>query len=176
MKKITLALIIANFAIFSLANAQRDLKKLEVFVTDAFDPKASITVPNFNDPLLAANSLTNALVMNGFKVISDQVVSDRLELQKDTDLTETGSAQTVSVERKLDIKSTYAVKLEYQTRADTGCGGWVVSRMSGHIVNLDNDGEIVATFSFKQNGLEGKCASDIMNALAKKLKSESMSK
>lgn len=157
----TLVLIVACV---SIAGAQ-DLKKLEVFVTDSFDPKASITVPDFGDPLLAGESLSGALVMNGFKVISDRVVSDRLEVEKET-------AQKVSMERKLDIKSVYAVKLSYQTRADTGCGGSVISRMSGHIVDLDS-GAIVATFSFKQNGFGSKCASDIMNALARKLKSSS---
>jgi hypothetical protein len=163
MKAIILTTLCASLL---LTAHTQDLKKLNVFVTDAFDPKASITVPDFNDPLLASTDLSSALVMNGFKVISDRVVADRLEIRK----TSSGSDEDLTVERKLDIKSVYAVKLTYQSRADTGCGGRVISRLSGQIVNLDNDGEIVATFSFKQGALWGRCTSDIMNALAKKLK------
>lgn len=48
--------------------------------------------------------------------------------------------------------------------------------MSGQIVDLANDGEIVATFSFKQGGLEGKCTSIVMEALAKILKEKQKSK
>jgi hypothetical protein len=124
--------IATSFIIIFTAHAQ-DLKKLGVFVTDTFDPKASITVPDFNDPLLASTDLSSALAMNGFKVISDRMAADRLKLNTQMDLTETGSEQNVSLERKLDIKSVYAVKLTYQSRPDTGCGGRVISRLSGHI-------------------------------------------
>jgi hypothetical protein len=158
------------------SNGQRYFKKLEVFATNSFDPKASIPVPDFNDPLLATSLLTNALAMSGFKVISHRVVADRLEVHKDTDHTDTGSKQDISVERKIDVKSAYAGKLTYQTRPDTGCGGWVISSLSGHIVNIDNDGEIVATFTFKQGGFGRKCTSDIMIALAQKLRSASVNR
>lgn len=51
-----------------------------------------------------------------------------------------------------------------------------MSNLSGHIVDLANHGQIVANVSFKQGIFEGKCTSEVMNALAKKLKEQSKNK
>jgi hypothetical protein len=157
------------FIVISSLNVQ-DYKKLNVFVTDFFDPRASITVEPINyDPVIATGSLKNALVMNNFKVISERVAKEKLELNNNVQITDSSLVQDLSINKTTYLKSIYVVTLNYQYRADTGCGGTVMSNMSGQIVDLASDGQIVATFSFKQGAFEGKCTSDVMNALAKKL-------
>lgn len=172
MKQITLVIMSMFMVIFSAQG--QNYKKLNVFVTDFFDARASITVEDLNnDPLIATDALKNALVMNGFKVISERVARDKTELSNKGQVTDTTFNQDISVGRTTYLNSVYVVTLNYQYRADTGCGGSVMSNLSGQVVDLANDGQIVATFTFKQNGFEGKCTSDVMNALAKKLKEES---
>lgn len=175
LKQIALT-IMSIFMIFLSAQGQ-DYKKLNVFVTDFFDSRASITVEALNhDPLIATDALKNALVMNSFKVISERVAKEKIELSNHGEVTDTTFNQEVSVGRTTYLKSVYVVTLSYQYRPDMGCGGSVMSNLSGQIVDLANDGQIVATFSFKQGNFEGKCTSDIMNALAKKLKEQSKNK
>ncbi len=175
MKQIILT-IISMFIVVFLAQGQ-DYKKLNVFVTDFFDARASITVePLDYDPLIATDALKNALVVNGFKVISERVAKEKIELSNNGQVTDSTFNQGVSVGKTTYLKSVYVVTLNYQYRADTGCGGAVMSNLSGQIVDLANDGQIVVTFSFKQGNLEGKCTSDIMNAFAKRLKEQSKNK
>ncbi|MBA7548872.1 hypothetical protein ES705_41340 [subsurface metagenome] len=151
-------------------NAQ-NYKKLNVFVTDFFNPNASITVESLNhDPVLATDALKNALVMNGFKVISERVAKEKVELNNKGQVTDSTFNQDVSLGKTTYINSVYVVTLNYKYRADTSCGGSVMSNLSGQIVDLVNDGQIVSTFTFRQGAFDGKCKSDIMMALAKKLK------
>ena len=159
------------------ASSGQSLKKLIVFCTDSFDPRATVTVEAIkNDPVLAADILKNKLVMNGFKVISERVAKEKVEISNKETISDTIFNQDISVGRTTYLKSVYLVTLNYNYRSDTGCGGKVMSEMSGQIVDLANDGEIVATFSFKQGGLEGKCTSTIMEGLAKALKEKQKSK
>ncbi|MFN3530250.1 MAG: hypothetical protein ACK417_10060 [Bacteroidia bacterium] len=175
MKQITLTIISSLLTILSVQG--QDFKKLNVFVTDFFDARASITVEALNyDPLIATDALKNALVMNGFKVISERVAKEKIELSNKGQVTDSTFNQDVSIGKTTYLKSVYVVTLNYQYRADTGCGGSVMSNLSGQIIDLANDGQIVATFSFKQGNFEGKCTSDVMNALAKKLKEQSKNK
>lgn len=174
MKKI--ALLVFTILLIQFVNAQ-NYKKLNVFVTDFFDARASITVEALNyDPVLATDAFKNALVMNGFKVISERVAKEKIELNNKGQVTDTTFNQDISLGKTTYLKSIYVVTLNYQRRADTGCGGSVMSNLSGQIVDLANDGQIVATFTFKQGSFEGKCTSDVMNALAKKLKEQSKNK
>lgn len=167
MRKI-LSIILLLFCINSFGQS---LKKLRVFCTDSFDPRASITVEALrHDPVLAADALKNNLVMNGFKVISERVAKEKIEISNKGTTSDTAFNQDISAGRTKYLKSVYVVTLNYNYRADTGCGGTVMSNMSGQIVDLANDGEIVATFSFKQGAFEGKCTSTVMEALAKALK------
>ncbi len=175
MKQFTLIIICTFLPALSIHGT--DYKKLNVFVTEFFDARASITVAALNpDPLLATDALKNALVMNGFKVISERIAREKIELSNKGQVTDSTFNQEISVGKTTYLKSVYVVTFNYQQRADTGCGGSVMSNLSGQIVDLTNDGQIVATFSFKQDNFEGKCTSDVMNALAKKLKELSKNK
>ncbi len=149
----------------------QNLKKLNVFVTDIFDSRASITVEALKqDPLIATDALKNALVMQGFKVISERVAKERIELNNKGQISDTAFNQDMLVTNTTYLKSVYVITLQYQWRPDMGCGGSVMSNLSGQIVDLTNDGQIVGTFSFKQGSFKGKCTAEVMNALAKKLK------
>lgn len=162
---VTIALLV------QLNSNSQTFKKLKVFTTDSFNAKASITVMALeNDNLIAVGLLKNALVTYGFKVISEKVAQDKIEINKKKQQTDTTSIEEATLSRTTYINSIYAITINYQARTDTGCGGYVMSNMTGQIVDLANEGEIVATFSFEQGNLEGKCTSDVMNALALKLK------
>ena len=167
MNKIFTATIIT--LLFSINSYSQNYKKLSVFKTDFFNSKASITVEALNyDPVLAVDALKNALVMNSFKVISERVAKEKVELNNQGQTTDTTFNQDISVGKTTYINSVYVITLNYNSRSDTGCGGRVMSNLSGQIIDLANDGQIVATFSFKQGALEGKCTEDFMMALAKK--------
>ncbi len=162
----TLIFLLAATGLYS-----QDLRKLSVFKTPEFDSRASITVEGMSyDPIMAGNSLRSALLMQGFKVISERVAQEKIELANKVTYTDTSITQNASVGNTTYMKSVYVVTLNYQYRADTGCGGQVMSNMSGQIIDLANDGQIVATFSFKQGSFEGKCADYIMQVLAARLK------
>ena len=172
MKQFTMTIIATFMMILSVCG--QDYKKLNVFVTEFFDPSESITVEALNkDPLIATNALKNALVMNGFKVISERVAKEKVELKNKGQVSDSTFNQDISLGKTTYMKSVYVVTLNYKYRTDTGCTGSVMSNLSGQIVDLANDGQIVATFSFEQGIFEGKCTSDVMNALAKKLKEQS---
>jgi hypothetical protein len=159
------------FILIGTASYGQTLKKLKVFCKDNFDPRASITVEELEqDPVLAVDALKNNLVINGFKVISERVAKEKFEINNNG--TKQGSSfnQDLSAGVTTYMKSVYVITLVYSARPDTGCGGVVMSNLSGQIVDLANDGEIVATFSFNQNGLEGKCTSKVMESLAVALK------
>ena len=167
MKKIISILLI----LFCSASYGQGLKKLKVFCTDSFDPRASITVEAKSyDPCLAADALKNNLVMNGFKVISERVAKQKLETTNKGTISDSTFNQEISTGKTTYLKSVYVVTINYNYRDDTGCGGRVISDLTGQVIDLVNDGEIVATFSFKQGIFEGKCTSTIMENLAIALK------
>jgi len=151
----------------------QDLRKLTVFKTPDFDSRASITVEGMSyDPLMVGNALRSALLMQGFKVISERVAQEKIELANKVNYNDSSVTQNSSVGSTTYMKSVYVVTFNYQYRADTGCGGQVMSNMSGQVIDLANDGQIVATFSFKQGSFEGKCADYIMQVLATRLKNK----
>lgn len=108
--------------------------------------------------------------MNSFKVISERSAKQKIELNNNGQVTDSTLNQDISLSKTTYLNSIYVVTLNYQYRPDTGCGGAVISNLNGQIVDLATDGQIVATFSFTQGNLGGKCTSTVMNAVAKKLK------
>jgi hypothetical protein len=108
--------------------------------------------------------------MSGFKVISERVAKEKFEIKNKGNLNDTSFNQDISAGSTTYIKSVYIITFSYNYRLDMGCGGQVMSDLNGQIVDLANDGEIVATFSFSQNSFEGKCTSTVMEAIAKSLK------
>ena len=171
-------LILLFFApiIYSPIQAQ-SLKKLNIFCTAKFDPKASITVESLDyDPCLAIDALKNSLLINGFKVISERVAKEKTEISNSAKTSDSSLNQEISSSKTTYMKSTYVITLNYNYRHSSSCGGIVMSTLGGQIVDLAMDGEIVATFSFKQGLMESKCTSMVMEALAMALKEKVLPK
>jgi hypothetical protein len=127
---------------FMSVNSQ-DIKKLVLTVKSPISKAIPIYIePIDNDKVLAVEYLKSSLTFNGFKLVSDR-----------------GQAQ-------------YIIRIKYHQRSDTGCGGYVIKDLDGQIMDAKNNAELVATFTFSQGAFEGKCSSDIMSALAKKINTE----
>ncbi|MCB9056701.1 MAG: hypothetical protein H6549_12670 [Chitinophagales bacterium] len=74
-------LLLLALVLVSIPSEGQSLKKLKVFCTDNFEPNSTVTVkPPKDDRLFLADALKNSLVMNGFKVISEKVAQEKLEL------------------------------------------------------------------------------------------------
>ena len=147
-------------------------KKLGIFCREEFNPEASICVekPEY-DELLATDILKNNLVMNGFKVISERVAKERVELINKGQISDSTFGQKIPSEKTKYINSVYIITYSYKYYFNSG----VISEMNGQVVDLVNDGEIVATFSFKQSPF-GKNTQKVMNELAEALKEKRKSK
>jgi len=145
MKKLILFLFVA---LFSLSLKAQSLKRVKVFCTDSFNIKVPLTVTRLSsDPLSVADALKNNLVQNGFRVLSEKVAKERIELSNKGQFTDSTFKQDISFGATTYIKSVYAVTLSYSTNEYNA-----LTDLQGQVVDLTSDGEIVATFSFRQSG------------------------
>ena len=118
----------------------QDYKKLSFTLkTKILKEKSIYLEPIDNDKVQLNDNFRNSLQANGFKIVTD---------------------------RK---EATYTIKTKYVPRKDTGCGGLIMKQMDGDIIDIKNGAETVANFTFSQGAFEGKCTSDIMSALVKKI-------
>ena len=154
------------------AKAKRILQsnKLKVVVRD-FDPTQPISLENKDqDRLNFVGELETALFVEGFEVISamsaQEILSFNNPLYENT--------EQVEVKKYKETKSVYVITTSGTLRADTGCGGRVPASITGRIVDLLNDSKLVGTFNFSQGKLEGKCMSDVAEAIAIKLREVSV--
>lgn len=169
MKKIFFAILL----LISISSFGQSLRNLKVYCTDYFDPNASITVsPPKNDDLIFAGALKNSLVMNGFKVISETVAKEKIELFNKKQTSDTTVNQEISAGKTTYMKSVYVITFDYSEYLNHSD----IADLNGQIVDLANDGVIVATFSFNQGPFGSKKMSTITNALAKALKEKQKSK
>lgn len=164
MKK-TFILLTAVF-LSSLLQGQ-SLKRVKVFCTDSFNIKAAITVTRLsNDPLLVVDALKNNLVEAGFKVISEKVAKERIELSNKGEVTDSSFKQDISLGKTTYVKSVYVATITYNWNEYNA-----LTDLQGQIVDLAADGEIVATFSFRQSGaVPVRKPIEITKVVAEKLK------
>ncbi len=145
MKK---CLVIPFLFISAISLHGQSFKRVKVFCTDSFNISAPITVTRLSpDPLLVVDALKNNLVEVGFKVLSEKLAKERIELSNTGKTTDSTFSQDISVGKTTYIKSVYAITLSYNTNNDNA-----LIDLQGQIVDLASDGEIVATFSFRQSG------------------------
>jgi hypothetical protein len=141
-------LFIILFSLTAASSESQSLKRVKVFCTDSFNTKAPMTVTKLSyDPLLVVDALKNNLVENGFKVLSEKVARERIELSNNGKTTDSTFSQEISLGKTTYIRSVYAVTLSYNVNNDNA-----LIDLQGQIVDLASDGEIVATFSFRQSG------------------------
>lgn len=163
MKKIYFSILL----LISISSSGQSLRNLKVYCTENFDPNASITVtPPKKDDLIFAGALKNSLVVNGFKVISETVAKEKIELFNKKQTSDTTVNQEMSAGTTTYIKSVYAITFDYSEYLNHSD----IADLTGQVADLANDGLIVATFSFYQGAFGSKKMSTIANALAKALK------
>ncbi len=172
MKKIFFAILL----LISISSVAQSFKDLKVYCTDNFDPTTSITVrPPQKDGLVLADALKNGLVTNGFKVISETVAKELVEFVNKKHTTDTTSNQEISAGKTTYIKSVYVITFNYNYTEYTN-HPHVNLNFSGQVVDLANDGVIVATFSFLKNMFATKKLPTLIDALAIALKEKQKSK
>jgi hypothetical protein len=153
------------------SSGQNYLKNLSVTITDSFNKKASITVGQLkDDPLLVTDALKNALVSNGFKVISEQTSNKQIELSNQKVKTDSTLNQSMTLGSKEYINSIYYLTIHYNF-IHNGFGS-SISDFYGQITDLLNDGQIVVTFSYQEKGL-GRNTLELMQSLVKTINNKS---
>jgi len=164
MKRI---LIFFTFIFLTSVTQAQSLKRVKVFCTDSFNVKAAVTVTRLsNDPLLVVDALKNSLVESGFKVISEKVAKERVELSNKGEVTDSSFKQEISLGKTTYVKSVYLATITYSWNEYNA-----LTDLQGQIVDLASDGEIVATFSFHQSGaVPVRKPLEITKIIAEKLK------
>lgn len=173
MKNFLFILLLPLFILYSNdLIGQKKIKNLKVYIAPDFNSKSSITVEGLtNDDEGVGNTLRTALLMGGFKVISERVAKEKLELKNNGKVDSSEFKQEVSVERTTYINSVYVISMQYSTIAVLGCGNGVgLANISGQIIDLLNGGNIVATFTYKMSMLNSQCADSVMESLVDILK------
>ena len=168
MKKILLLLMfIPIVSLGQSKKAKRILNKIE-FKIKNFDASQPIMVDKLdNDATNLSGEFENALFMENYDVISNRVAQEIFEFNNPLNAENTN----IKIQKYTQVTAVYVLTVSGTVRADTGCGGVVPSRITGRIIDMLNDGKLVGTFRFSQSGFEGKCASDIAEAVAFKLRS-----
>lgn len=167
MKKLFLTLFI--FATFSTFG--QSLSKLKVFCTDSFNRRASITVmPLDNDNIGMKDFIKNYLVMNGFKVKSETAAKQRVELSNSKEEIDTTLKQDVSIGQTTYVKTDYILTFSYDSLSN-GFGTYILG-LNGQIVDMANDGEIVATFTYSHGAAAARKPGIVAEALCKDLKNK----
>ena len=173
MKKIYLIItLIITVCITSNTNGQKKIRNLKIYLTPEFNPNSSITVEGLtNDNAGVANYLRSALLIEGFKVISDRTAKERLEMKNKGQIDSSNFYQEISIGKTKYINSVYLITMQYSTVPVLGCGNGVgIDNISGQIIDLLNEGNIVATFTYKMSMINSQCPETIMESLANSLK------
>ena len=167
MKKVLLILLLAPVLGFGQSKkAKKILKKIEFKIRN-FDASQPISLDKLdNDNTNLVGEFENALFFEDFDVVSNRVASEIVEFNNPLNK----ENKNIKISKYTEVKSVYVLTISGATRADTGCGGIVPSSITGRIIDMLNDGRLVGTFRFNQSIWEGKCASDIAEAVAIKLK------
>ena len=168
IKKLIFTLLFVPILSFGQSKkAKKILKKIE-FKIKNFDASQPIMVDKLgNDTTNLSGEFENALFMQDFDVISNRVAQDIVEFSNPFNK----ENKNIKIQKYTQVKAVYVLTVSGAVRADTGCGGVVPSRITGRIIDMLNDGKLVGTFRFSQGGFSGKCASDIAEAVAFKLRS-----
>lgn len=171
MKKIFfLFFIVLNSTVFA-----QTLRKLKVYCTDNFNPNAAITVtPPSRDPVGMTDIIKNNLVMKGFKVISEAVAKKRTEISNKIEKTDSTINQDLSIGKTTYMNSVYVITFTYNPYINLS-GSYILG-LNGQVVDLANDGEIVATFSYQHSSMGARTPRIVAEALCEDLKLKTKSK
>jgi lipocalin len=155
--KNTAFILLLSFASFNILAQKPDKmkKNLKVFVNENFDRKSLFVFERTIDDGSVIGAFKNAFTVNGFKVISETSTSRTAEIE------ESKNKRGDTTERKLSLSTTNYVKANYivtisydlEVTNDRGFiqGGVQCKNIRGQIVDLDNESQIIATFSYIGN-------------------------
>ena len=154
---LVLALLLISCQLFA-QNEKKMSKNLKVFVSEKFNRKASITIQaTGNDNGGSLGAFTNALASMGFKTISATSISNKTEIDESKVKTEDTSNKKTTISNTNYVKSKYLFTIQYgwanRTMSGTAIptGEIQCKNFTGQIVDLNNDSEIIATFSYSGN-------------------------
>lgn len=167
MKQLLVILLLTPALAFGQSRkVKRILKKME-FKIKNFDASQPISLEKTdNDGANLRGEIESALFFQDFNVVSNRVATDIIEFNNPLDK----ENKKIEISKYTKVKSVYVLTISGATRTDTGCGGIVPSRITGRIIDMLNEGKLVGTFRYSQTNWESKCASDIAEAVAIKLK------
>ena len=168
MKKLLLLhlIILSTISYSQSSKIKRTLKKVDFKIRN-YDPSQPIVIERVsNDQSDLIGEFEMAFFEYDFDIISNTVAREVIEYNNPL---ESGN-KNITVQKYTSTRAIYKITISGTQRRDTGCGGNVPSKVNGRIVDLLNGGALVGTFKFKQGGFEGKCSSDIAQAVAYKLK------
>lgn len=167
MKKILFLFVCLPLLSFSQSKkVSRTLNKVEFNIRN-FDASQPIMIEQLNDDTNLSGEFENSFFNEGFNIISNRIANEIVEFKNPLNT----NNESITIEKYREVSAVYVLTISGRTRLDTGCGGSVPSSITGRIIDMLNEGKLVGTFRFSQGNLEGKCASDIAEAVAFKLKS-----
>ncbi|MES2592334.1 MAG: SHOCT domain-containing protein [Bacteroidota bacterium] len=152
------ALIIITSTSFA-QDEKKMSKNLRVFISENFNRKTSITIQSLPyDIGGSVGSFTNALASKGLKTISSTSISNKTEIEESKIKTENSTDKKTSISNTNYVKSKYLFTIQYSyvssmDHAVQGMRRGTVQckNFTGQIVDLNNDSEVIATFSYSGN-------------------------
>jgi hypothetical protein len=144
------------FLLLTATNFAQSSKKmsnnLRVFITDNFDKKTSISIQTSGiDKGGAVGNFTNTLVSYGFKTISATAHSNKTEIDESKTKTENKTDKKTTISNFNYVKSNYLFTIQYTWAYRVPGNEIQCKNFTGQIVDLNNDSEIIATFSYPGN-------------------------
>jgi hypothetical protein len=148
------------FLIIGTASFAQGVKKmnknLKVFISENFNRKISITIQSTNnDNGGALGYFTNSLASKGFKTVSSTSISNQTEIEESKIKTESSNNKKTKISNTNYVKSKYLFTIQYmwfhQISPGAPSGEIQCKNFTGQIVDLNNDSEIIATFSYSGN-------------------------
>ena len=165
MKKILLTTLL----LVSISSFGQTINGMKVYFTDSFNPKASITVHRADgDNYGVTDAIQNSLLMNGYKVISEAVAKKRAELSNKVQISDSTLNQDISIGNTTYVKSIYLVTFSFETYENFS--GTYLLALNGQVVDLANDGELVATFTYRHSASFAIKLHKVVDALGEEFK------
>lgn len=143
--------IVLNLLFLLFTSSLFSQEKLSVNKSIKFNKKNTITVISRDkfDPLDVTGKLENLLLGKEFDVVSEDVAISKSK----RNVTKNSNGSTEESFNSIDVKSVYVFKYKYAATTIPPRWMWqkekyIITEMSGNIVDLANDGKLVATFTY----------------------------
>lgn len=108
---------------------------------------------------------------NGFNVISEKVAVRKDAVSNPTTQRLDQNGRPIPWTFNKQYNSQYVMFIEYNTTPVNACGnGLGINSLSAEIIDVENDGKILLTVSYKSRQLESTCPTYLAQAIAVKIK------